>query len=381
MSDIDFDELDKAVNSLVGDDDAPSSADKKPDLPSDPPKSDDSANNNAVGGSSPSNLPSRRAGRFMDMKHDSSDMKKDSAPSLTTSSKATLTPINPDTKPDSPKEDTGSDEKDVDASGKNDSEEASPDSTNRFTSQQEKKMQLDSPMDKKDNDTKLELDDDNPKKDDKEEDSDTKPSPFLDDAKVEKRPLGGFSSESPVEPIKSDDQGDAGAESGEETQPAQTPSEPIELPPELDKDLVAIESGLAPEVPANEPDTVADNQLQGDDKDSDSKEKKEESVDKKDADKKDEPSKKDHKEEVSQLLASAAGGSIPDQYKRENRSHELHAAHPLFDSEHFKNSPQSAPKKPKSKLKSFFQVVLVVVGLLLLGGSLGAAVFVLVSQQ
>ncbi|MEK7621200.1 MAG: hypothetical protein AAB395_02495, partial [Patescibacteria group bacterium] len=353
----------------------PNSADKKPDQPNGTPKVDDSADNNLPGENSSSNLPSRRAGRFMDMKHNSSDMKKDkdNAPSLMTSSKATLSPLNPDTKPDSPKEDADSGGTNADASDKNDSKEALPDSTNRFTSQQEKKMQLDSPMDKKDNDARPSLDEDDFKKDDKS-DTDKKASPFIDDAKVAKRPLGGFSSESPVEPVKGDDKGDAGdSENGEETQPAQTPSEPIELPPELDKDLVAIESGVAPEVPAIESNPTADDQSQDDDKDNE--EKKEES-----ADEKDEPAKKDHKEEVSQLLASAAGGSIPDQYKRENRSHELHAAHPLFDSEHFKNSPQSAPKKPKSKLKSFFQWVFISVGLLLLGGSLGAAVFVF-SQQ
>lgn len=367
MSDIDFDELDKAVNSLVGDEDKPNSADKKPDQPNDPPKADASVDNNTPGDSPPSNLPSRRAGRFMDMKHDSSDMKKDSAPSLTTSSKATLAPINPDTRPDSPKEDTNSNENNVDALGKDDSKEALSDNTNHFTSQQEKKMQLDSAMGKNNGDNKPAADEDGSKKDDKADDDDKKPSPFLDDAKVEKRPLGGFSSESPVEPIKGEDKGGEGTDGDEETQPAQTPSEPIELPPELDKDLVAIESGVAPEIPAETEPAVEEEKPQDEDKDKEGK--------------KDEPAKKDHKEEVSQLLASAAGGSIPDQYKRENRSHELHAAHPLFDSENFKNSPQSAPKKPKSKLKSFFQWVFVAVGLLLLGGSLGAAVFVFVSQQ
>lgn len=381
MSDIDFDELDKAVNSLVGDEDTPSSADKKPDQPDSTPRADASADNNAPGDNLSSNLPSRRAGRFMDMKHDSSDMKKDSAPSLMTSSKATLAPINPDTKPDSPKEDANAGDSNVDAPGKDKIEESSSDTTNRFTSQQEKKMQLDSPMDKKDDDSKPGLGEDDSKKDDKADGDDKKASPFLDDAKVEKRPLGGFSNESPVEPIKSDDKGDAeGGKDGEEAQPETAPAEPIELPPELDKDLVAIESGVAPdEAPAIEPSPTADDKPQ--ENDENSEDKKEEPADEKDTDKKDEPAKKDHKEEVSQLLASAAGGSIPDQYKRENRSHELHAAHPLFDSEHFKNSPQSAPKKPKSKMKSFFQWVFVAVGLLLLGGSLGAAVFVFVSQQ
>ena len=187
-----------------------------------------------------------------------------------TSSKATLSPLNPDTKPDSPKEDADSGGTNADASDKNDSKEALPDSTNRFTSQQEKKMQLDSPMDKKDNDARPSLDEDDFKKDDKS-DTDKKASPFIDDAKVAKRPLGGFSSESPVEPVKGDDKGDAGdSENGEETQPAQTPSEPIELPLNWQR-FGGYWIWCKPEVPAIESNPTADDQSQDDDKDNEEK--------------------------------------------------------------------------------------------------------------
>ncbi len=389
MSDLDFEELDKAVNSLVG---GTPKGDKKEASTEAPkpvetaPKPDTTPAN--------TNLPSRRAGRFMDMKHDSSDMTKDNSPSLMTSTKTTIAPISKDVKAEPKKESQPDDtspknEWDNSENDKKDEDKTSssttnmPDPIDHFESQQKEKDDKpeetpkpdDSDSDKKD-ENELKFEETDNKRDEHEKD-DKKPSPFIDDAKVEKRPLGGFSSESTIDSEKKDDKDSGEAKDGEE-KPAEVPVVPIELPPELDKDLVAIEAGEAPESakkpespPADIPPPADDKK----DKDSDKEPEKDDSKDKKD----DEP--KDAKHEVSQLLANANSGSIPDQCKRENRSHELHSPHPLFDSEHLKTAPSSAPKKPRSKAAKIFQWIFIALGLLLLGGSLGAAIFVFVSQS
>lgn len=394
MSDLDFEELDKAVNSLVGG----TPKDEKKEEPAVVPKSIESTPKPEEETPASANLPSRRAGRFMDMKHDSSDMTKDTSPSLMTSTKTTIAPISKDVKAEPKKESQPeeiSPKNDWDNSdNKKDEDEASsssanmPDPIDHFENQQKEKDDKpkeaskpdDGDSDKKD-EPELKFEETDNKRDEHEKD-DKKPSPFIDDAKVEKRPLGGFSSESTIDPEKKDDKdsSEGGEAKDGEEKPTEAPAAPIELPPELDKNLVAIEAGEAPEAakvntevsPADIPPPA--------DKDKD--DKKEESTEKEDTkdDKKDGEAK-DTKQEVSQLLANASNGSIPDQYKRENRSHELHGDHPLFDSEHLKAIPTSAPKKPKSKAAKVFQWIFIALGLLLLGGSLGAAVFVFVSQS
>lgn len=393
MSDIDFEELDKAVNSLVGG----SPKDEKKEQTSESneaPKPVESVPKPEAIPTSP-NLPSRRAGRFMDMKHDSSDMTKDSSPSLMTSTKTTIAPISKDIKAE-PKSDTTASEKtsknhwseskeagsDVDEKDDNTTppDTNMPDPIDHFESKQKETDDKSGDSPKEDNNTpdksdepELKFEETDNKRDEDEKD-DKKPSPFIDDAKVEKRPLGGFSSESPVDPPKSDEKGKDGEE-GLTKDGEEKPAAPIELPPELDKNLVAIEAGEAPET-VKTPESPSPD-IPAPDTDEEKEEASEE--DAKDS-KKDEP-KKDPKHEVSQLLASASSGSIPDQYKRENRSHELHGDHPLFDSEHLKAIPTSAPKKPKSTAAKVFQWIFIALGLLLLGGSLGAAIFVFVSQS
>ncbi len=374
MSDIDFDELDKAVNSLVGD--SPSA--EKKDQPAIPaPKAAETIEKPQT--TSTPSLPSRRAGRFMDMKHDSSDMKKANSPSLMTSTNGKLQPLSSDIKPDEKpaaadketKNDWPDPIKSQDLESQNDDAADASVSTN-----------IPGPNQKKD-EPEIKFEETDPKKED-DKDDDKKPSPFLDDAKVEKRPLGGFAGDAPAEDQK-DDKNDKDNKDGDkkdskegEEEPVAPPA-PVELPPELDKDLVAIEAGEAPEnLKAEEPIPALDESNESskeDDKKDDDKDH-----DKNDKAKDEKESKKDHKDEVSQLLATAAGGSIPDQYKRENRSHELHTPHPLFDADHHKNAPVSAPKKPKSLFKKVFSWLFIATGILLGGASLGFAAFYFTSQ-
>lgn len=376
MSDIDFDELDKAVNSLVGDD----QADKKESSPQ--ISSDDNTSNSTTSKVGPALASRRSSGRFMDMKHDSSDMqKKDS--SLLGATKTSITPLNPGvTAEDIPakkKDNSGSSEKsdwpDPIESVKNDKDDEKPlassstdmpDPLDHVTVDTSKKDYL------KDDDVKSEevVKDSKPSTDEPEIDyeetddkkDDKKESPFIDDAKVEKRPLGGFSDESPVLPPSSNKKKDD--EVATDKEESQAPPQPIELPPELDKDLVAIEAGEALEV--QDPDPKEEDKTEKTETDDTSDKKK----------------KSDQKEKVSELLASAATGSIPDQYKRENRSHELHAPHPLFDDDHYKGDIKNTTSKPpKSLAAKIFQWILIGVGILLLSVFLGASFFVFASGQ
>lgn len=365
MSDIDFEELDKAVNSLVSDDKQPSA-----DMGKDNNAASPSINEKSTDLESP-DLPSRRKGRFMDMKHASSDMKKDGS-TLMTNSTTNIAPIHSDVKPDD-KNDSAEKKSDwpdpIDADTSKESTDAS-NSTNS-TDMPDPLAHFDTKEKNQDNDKSAQLGKDDtkdvsqtPPEEDKSsaeadrdiDESEKAQSPFLKTAKekVEKRPLGGFTSE---DTVVSDNAESTDSDTSKEA----VPEEPIELPPELDKDLVAIEAGEAPEELA----------------------KVDESPDDAKAQKAPETKSKDNetKDKVTELLASAASGSIPDQYKRENRSHELHDTHPLFNDEHFKTAPAGAPKKPKSKLGRVLQWMMVAIGIILFGLILGGGAFTLYSQS
>lgn len=334
MSDIDFDELDKAVSSLV--DDKGDKKDEKVENASEQKPSVENDTNESPKTTDES--PSKHSGRFMDLVHSSSDMRKEGSGMMNTST-TNITPIDDNVKaePINP-ESSESDE--------------NPDGDNSSSSDTDKDKEDDSNNDK---DTAK----DESKKTD-EKDDDKKTTPFIDSAKVKKRPLGGANSDLS---ISSDAKKMESSESSIETS-----TEPVILPPELDKDLVAIESGEAPEtsqetveLPRTTEETAALQEATDVEKDK-------------------KPPVKDQKEEVAQLLASANSGSIPDQYKRENRSHELHTPHPLFNFEHYGSSSAKTAKGPKSKASSIFQWIFIIIGLLLLGGSIGAAIFVFVSK-
>lgn len=363
MSDIDFEELDKAVNSLVSDDKQPNT-----DIAKGNNDSSLSMNEKNTDQASP-DLPSRRKGRFMDMKHASSDMKKDGS-TLMTNSTTNIAPIHSDVKPDDKNNsaETKSDWPDpIDADTTKESTDANnstnstdmPDPLEHFDAKEknqsdDKNTQLDEDDTKGTSQTPEE--DESPSEANRDiDESEKAQSPFLKTAKekVEKRPLGGFTSEDTVIP-------DSTESTDTETDKDAIPEEPIELPPELDKDLVAIEAGEAPEV-AKAVESPDDTKEQ---KAPEEKTKNNETKDK-----------------VTELLASAASGSIPDQYKRENRSHELHDTHPLFNDEHFKTAPVGAPKKPKSKLGRILQWIMVAIGIVLFGLILGGGAFTLYSQS
>lgn len=242
MKDIDFDELDRAVNSLM----SPTDNASPTQQPAQEPAVAETSAQNPV--NEPTIAPNtadtkpvapspRRGGRFMDMVHSSSDMKTKSSPSTSSREGITITPrpsasdkIEEPISTEVTEPETVPEESNANA--------VMPDPIDMAADQTESTQQPDSDNTAstvEDNDT-VDLQNDNE-------------SPFLTDAKVEKRPLNSdplastalsdtlaqeLEQENTTDEAAADDQPevDTGAD-----EPPQTPQVP-----ELSSDLVAIES-------------------------------------------------------------------------------------------------------------------------------------------
>lgn len=223
MKDLDFDELDRAVNSLITK--APNGSTQDSNISNEKPSVDTNI--------TPPTLAARRSsGRFMDVVHPSSDMRSSS-------------PM-----PES----------------KNNSIESSMpivNSTPITTPATDKPMIVEKPISKSDWPDPIDFHESNQKKDQKpaqseDEDIDkinneiTKTlsntsdesleSPFLSGAKVEKRPLGAFSNELPVSNVEimSDEEKNDNKESNQDLENKEETVAP--LPAELHQDLLKIEA-------------------------------------------------------------------------------------------------------------------------------------------
>ncbi len=322
MSDIDFEELDKAVNNLVGKKDVgviqdtsvvPNNPEANPETPAETPAPQP-------------HISQKPKGRFMDVLHPSSDMTGKNTP---LPPRKVVSPLNNPALPPT--------------------EDAPP--------------SVSPPPVQNDNETAFKSDWPDPIEASQQTEAE-KPAPaplFLPDTKVEKRPLGGFGADAMqgVEP-----------EPGPETTP-EAPTEPVSLPPELEADLVAIEEGSSfSEIEAAE-----------------AKEKNDEepvTPHREDAAKPEvvlraPPPEKKPEEKLSGLLAA---GSIPQQYRPTVAPEDPIPNHPIFfDADHYDSSlvQNTHAKKPGST--SVFQWIFIIVGLLLLGATLGAALFVFVSSS
>lgn len=214
MKDIDFDELDRAVNSVIGSTPSETAAESTPtsaaeestsvavSVSSGSTQTEDTPTQVPAAASTP--LAARRSsGRFMDVVHPSSDMRSasDSSPTPTvqvakedtSTASNEITPVAPETSPESWPDP-------IDVAQESAAEDATQD-------------------------TPLE-------------------SPFLADAKVEKRPLGAFST----------DTSDEDEVVEQKTEDTQTDEHPIQtdvpMPAELQNDLLSVE--LGGDVPAVE---------------------------------------------------------------------------------------------------------------------------------
>jgi len=307
VNDIDFDELDRAVSTAIG---SPS------DTPSAPPKTSSDAPSPSTPEASPETpslpVPERTAstsdrpvqapaarrssGRFMDVVHPSSDMRGTTGSSNTPSAPSTASSPS-DTTPEKP-------------------EQTWPDPID-LAEQSQKSTES--------------------------EPSDSAETPFLNGAKVEKRPLGG--------PAPTSSLDDALAQlnmSGDTTSGDQASSEVSESEPKT------FETPLNPEPSIPEPPHEdAEAEALGNLENSIAQEPSSETV----ADAEPQSTPTEHP-------------SIPQQYTERAPAHDAEQSGAIFDTESY-HQPLAHPEKKNSGLL----VVLWILGLIVLGGGLGAAAY------
>lgn len=369
MKDIDFDELDRAVSSVLTSKDkktdtdvlpieAPvsSSADKRSSEPvvseAAPKVSDSTALSGATPSQSVSPSPAiRRSGRFMDVVHPSSAMSNTPPPKATPAVRRPIVPLSDDVKPEPkaevaavaettasyptldtlPEESTPRTEVSAD-------EETSPDTPKEswpdpldVTSDESKENTSTDEEPEKETDELDELVTDDPVEEDTEErlQPEFNQTPFLTDTKVDKRPLGAFaggSNSDEIEPLSSADSIDP------EDVSASNPDVPTVLPHELDAEVMALDSNESePEV---------------------------------------EPPSAPEKSSSSHISAPTVT-SIPQQYKADNGTADT-SEHSVFDTSSY-HQPL-LPQKTYRHNRTWVWALLVI-GLLAVGAGLGALWF------
>lgn len=398
MSDIDFDELDREVSKLVGNS-KPESQPSEPvetkedagqatethEVPS--PENTPSGSSQPVvdGGGDDSIIAAKPRGRFMDMVHPSSDMAKEGAAVSQLSTGAERQSINPLPDPDTLEENLS----DNDSKSNISDDFSKKEERDTLSEESGSKEESISPTDMPDpidvheslNDTPDEQESklvanttpDTPEVSASSDDSSTpEVGPFVADAKEEKRPLGQFSDT--VEPEKSESDKEIDKiltqEDGDEGEKDKPGAVQYNLPPELEKDLVAIEAGESPDEILSSVD----------EKDSGEKTEKKEEKTEEDPEKDAETANKKLDDTSAALLAS---GSIPQQYKiaiKEKAGIKDDDSSQLFKAEHYETSPAKKTHH-KSKVASVLQWFFIIVGIILLGGTIGFAVFTFVSSQ
>lgn len=377
MKEIDFDELDRAVSSLMGEvktDGNPNNDpatgepvekiieldDLKESIPKEPTEA--AASSDVTPVAKPPAPAIRRSGRFMDVVHPSSDMKKVASGGLVSRQGNDIVPPG-SRKPDVSEESISLAEPEEIAAAAEPKDQiftpqtekmiAAPDSI-EIEEQQKPTSDswpdpIDLAMDEKEPDTATDtesvVDSEKPEdakveitefdKTDDESDSESPlSSPFISDAKVEKRPLGGYPTDST---LPSD--GSAVNVSNEDDTSAQTPVE-LNLPAELGADVMAVEAAQSE---SEEPKQVS------------------------------EPIEVIHAEPVEEPKTHEAtdkiSGSIPQQYKEEPSSDSGETG-AIYDT-----ATYHKPLEHPATKKSGWGVVLWILGLILLGGIGGVAYF------
>lgn len=332
MSDIDFEELDKAINkaSEIDSEQKPVEEveDKKENFTDNQDTSEKSVDieeNQVNEDESDKKIVPHREGRFLDMVHPSADMS--SSPSSFSPSQS-ITKIDP---------------VDSDLSGEDDEKEPVSTKEDDQSSETTDKSLSDDLVEKV-----------NEKPDEKSiEQSPPAESPFIEgsEKKVSKRPLGSWNQ---------DDQQSEKLDTNEddENTNADNKSEEIILPPELEKELVEIEetnefNSTKSEIDGSLPKKLDD-----------------ELASHEDTSKLASSSSSEH---ISGLLES--GKDASEQYKVDGVKNDFskEELHPLFADGH--NSHIIAPKKPASKGMKILRWTVTIVGLIMLGVIIGASVF------
>lgn len=262
MKELDFDELDRAVNSLM--------ADVKPDSPQLPgddrvrtvsiPPSEAPTPPATPKATAPSVLPAlsppppaaRRGGRFMDVMHPSADMKKPETPPKVSREGTPLIPTEPFDSPKTPSlpaEPPAAQPEKAPTPAAASSEWPDPLDLPQFSAANPSTSSPPSQPETPPQATAGEAAETS--KSAEQVAPDTSPgepapltSPFLPDAKVEKRPLGGSSPAAPPAEVPTGEAVSSSDQPDEQLPPApQEAAQP--LPEELQNDLVAIEAGTS----------------------------------------------------------------------------------------------------------------------------------------
>jgi hypothetical protein len=408
MSELDFDELDKAVNNLMSgvpkveppknddiktlDIDAKLPESSRPPLDelndalkavNGPAKTENSpVATNSSAAPATGSLATRRAGRFMDVVHPSSDMKNTPKPAASRQGVTIEPAARPLERPTMPTEkgpiaddepapvtepSTSAPEQPSEAH----SEWPDPLSMSGYEAEEDTKPVAEdhaapvaddtanAPVDTAEAaDTNEDQDDDSIFSLDDIEDTTPEPltSPFISDAKVEKRPLGGPATETPVaEPAVTtaaaeEDQVVPGDDPDDQLPATAADVAPI-LPPELQKDLMAIETDGDTSAPAAE--AAAETPAEP---------TKEEA--------KAEASVAEKAEPVAETPVPAGPASIPQQYKEEPSTGDQTNGG-IYDTNNY-HQPLAHPVKKKSGWLWIVWILL----LLIIGGG-GAAVLYL----
>lgn len=257
MKELDFDELDRAVNSLMPnvtnadtpvDDDVktltiPSSSPSTEQLSSPAPAQPAAPAISSHPAATSTPLAARRGGRFMDVVHPSSDMKKPEStrPAPVSRQGVTIAPSPSATMPETPASAPEVQPPKV---------EQTPPAHEPVHMENEWPDPLDMADFKHEPEPKPEAVSEQPKEEDDSKDEEAAPltSPFLPDTKVEKRPLGGpaIVGDS-IEPTPNTGLGkqDLTVDDPSDQLPAAPEEVAVQMPEELQGDLVAIESGAA----------------------------------------------------------------------------------------------------------------------------------------
>lgn len=412
MKDIDFDELDRAVNSIIGDEkdtkpsaapvvpasdpkpvqaspksaDAPVSASDATPLTPAPAPSPRITGVAATAPRSPSPA-SRRGGRFMDVVHPSSDMKQATpAPSAAAPRKPVIAPIHSDVTPSSaaseplvsaPAEPKATEPAALPESKAHESSAKSPaewpdpldilssDDKPSQPAETHEKADAPSELDELVETSKL--------------GAETPQTPFLSDTKVEKRPLGAFADGHSEPPSYTEVAEFEAAEAAKHEQDAQLEPETV-LPPEYQPDLVAIEAkeqviiegeiDEPQDAPKERHETAHESQPVSDVKPEPAPEAKAEPV--KEAPKPD--SVPEEKPVAAEPASSPVVGSIAPQYRAADLPADAEELHAVFDTEAYHQPLLPSKTHRRTPVWAW---ILLAIGLLVVGGGVGALLFIL----
>jgi hypothetical protein len=374
MKELDFDELDKAVNSLMTNvpKDPPATDEVKTvtvpsssgaatplAIPSTPPVPTPQAPTTPAATPTPAPRPlaARRAGgRFMDVVHPSTDMKKPeaSAPKLVSRQGVTIAPspsaeVSAEATPEAPvPTPTPAEPR---PTGTPEPSTHQPPVTSDWPDPLElaaKKEDTPAPV------TEPEAGKSEEGTEEKQPEPTPLTSPFLPDTKVEKRPLGGATDNAiPELPMSGTGKEDLTVDDPDAQLPASTETT-TPLPAELQGDLVAIESGSAKELPKEAPEPVEPEIPKEEEKPAEETPAPEPA-----------PKKEEEKDKPTGPV------SIPQQYREEPSTGDQESG-AIYDTDSY-HQPLAHPAKKKSGWLWVIWVLLILV----LGAGTGAALYFL----